>query len=62
VVIARGLPASPGCGHRADRVFCRRGRDLGQEGKAVILVRQETSPEDLRGMSVAKASSPRAAA
>jgi pyruvate,orthophosphate dikinase len=24
------------------------------EGKAVILVRQETSPEDLRGMSVAK--------
>ena len=27
---------------------------MGQAGKAVILVRQETSPEDLRGMSVAK--------
>jgi phosphoenolpyruvate synthase/pyruvate phosphate dikinase len=27
---------------------------MGQQGKAVILVRQETSPEDLRGMSVAK--------
>jgi pyruvate,orthophosphate dikinase len=50
-------------GQRADRVPCRRGRDLGQgRARTVILVRQETSPEDLRGMSVARASSPRAAA
>jgi pyruvate,orthophosphate dikinase len=39
--------------HRPDRVFRRRGREW-FKGKAVILVRQETSPEDLRGMSVAK--------
>ena len=53
-VIARGLPASPGAAS-GQIVFHADEADLwAKQGKAVILVRQETSPEDLRGMSVAK--------
>ena len=52
--IAKGLPASPGaaCGkiyfHAADAVEAANG------GEKVVLVRQETSPEDLAGMVVAQ--------
>ena len=62
-VIARGLPASPGAASgqivffadEADEyVKAAAGGQAARIGKAVILVRQETSPEDLRGMSVAK--------
>ncbi|HYD98585.1 MAG TPA: pyruvate, phosphate dikinase, partial [Alphaproteobacteria bacterium] len=53
-VIARGLPASPGaaCGRvvfTADEAEAMAGR-----GEAVILVRQETSPEDIHGMHAAR--------
>ena len=34
--------------------FADEAEEWVKQGKAVILVRQETSPEDLRGMSVAK--------
>ncbi len=54
VVIARGLPASPGAATGQIVFFADEAEEWAKQGKAVILVRQETSPEDLRGMSVAK--------
>jgi pyruvate,orthophosphate dikinase len=53
-IIARGLPASPGaaCGRvvfSADEAEALASRD-----EAVILVRHETSPEDIHGMHAAK--------
>jgi len=53
-VIARGLPASPGAATGQVVFFADEAEQWARQGKAVILVRQETSPEDLRGMSVAK--------
>ena len=53
-VIARGLPASPGAASGQIVFFADEAEDWVKRGKDVILVRQETSPEDLRGMSVAK--------
>jgi pyruvate,orthophosphate dikinase len=53
-VIARGLPASPGAATGQIVFFADEAETQAKQGKEVILVRQETSPEDLRGMSVAK--------
>ncbi len=53
-VIARGLPASPGAATGQVVFFADEAEAWAKQGKVVILVRQETSPEDLRGMSVAK--------
>ncbi|MBL0148511.1 MAG: pyruvate, phosphate dikinase [Ideonella sp.] len=53
-VIARGLPASPGAASGQVVFFADEADEWVKAGKTVILVRQETSPEDLRGMSVAK--------
>jgi pyruvate,orthophosphate dikinase len=53
-VIARGLPASPGAAvgkvvfHADDAV------ELAQKGEKVVLVRVETSPEDIHGMTAAQ--------
>ena len=52
-VIARGLPASPGAASGQIVFFADEADEWSKRGLAVILVRQETSPEDLRGMSVA---------
>ena len=52
--IARGLPASPGAATGQVVFFADDAEDWAKQGRAVILVRQETSPEDLRGMSVAQ--------
>ncbi len=52
--IARGLPASPGAATGQIVFFADEAENWAKQGKDVILVRQETSPEDLRGMSVAK--------
>ena len=52
--IARGLPASPGAGSGQIVFFADEADEWARQGREVILVRQETSPEDLRGMSVAK--------
>ena len=54
VPIARGLPASPGAATGQIVFFADEAEAWVKDGKAVILVRQETSPEDLRGMSAAK--------
>ena len=53
-VIARGLPASPGAASGQIVFFADEADEWTRQGKSVILVRQETSPEDLRGMSVAQ--------
>ena len=52
-VIARGLPASPGAATGQIVFFADEAEAWVKKGKAVVLVRLETSPEDLRGMSVA---------
>ncbi len=53
-VVARGLPASPGAATGQIVFFADEAEEWANRGSSVILVRQETSPEDLRGMSVAK--------
>ncbi len=53
-VLARGLPASPGAASGRIVFFADEAEEWSHRGESVILVRQETSPEDLRGMSVAK--------
>ncbi len=54
VSIAQGLPASPGAATGQIVFFADEAEEWTKKGKDVILVRQETSPEDLRGMAVAK--------
>ena len=49
-MIAKGLPASPGAGAGIIAFSSERAHTLAEEGKKVILVRQETSPEDIAGM------------
>jgi len=52
--LAKGLPASPGAA-TGQIVFDAHAAELWDEmGKEVILVRTETSPEDIGGMNVAK--------
>ncbi len=53
-LIASGLPASPGAATGQIVFFADEAEQWVAQGKDVILVRQETSPEDLRGMVVAK--------
>jgi pyruvate, orthophosphate dikinase len=53
-VLARGLPASPGAAS-GTVVFSADGAEArAQKGETVILVRIETSPEDIHGMHAAK--------
>jgi pyruvate, orthophosphate dikinase len=54
-ILARGLPASPGA--EAGRVVfdAHTARDWAADGQPVILVRQETSPDDFPGMVAARA-------
>ena len=53
-VIAKGLPASPGAATGHIVFFADDAEDWAKRNKKVILVRLETSPEDLRGMTVAQ--------
>jgi pyruvate,orthophosphate dikinase len=53
-VVAKGLPASPGAATGQIVFFADDAEAWAEAGKPTILVRMETSPEDLRGMSVAK--------
>ena len=52
--IAKGLPASPGAATGQIVFFADDAEAWAAQGKQVILCRLETSPEDLRGMNVAK--------
>ncbi len=53
-VVAQGLPASPGAATGQIVFFADDVENWAQNSKDTILVRQETSPEDLRGMHLAK--------
>src|SRR5581483_9577443 len=53
-VVATGLPASPGAATGKVVFDSGEAERLGQAGEAVILVRDETSPEDIHGMHAAK--------
>ena len=53
-VIAHGLPASPGAAVGKLVFDAGEAERLGSAGEAVILVREETSPEDIHGMHAAK--------
>jgi pyruvate,orthophosphate dikinase len=53
-VIAVGLPASPGAATGKVVFTAEEAERLGGSGEAVILVREETSPEDIRGMDAAR--------
>ncbi|RMD89501.1 MAG: pyruvate, phosphate dikinase [Alphaproteobacteria bacterium] len=53
-VIAHGLPASPGAASGAVVFTADEAEARAREGEAVILVRVETSPEDIHGMHAAK--------
>ena len=49
-VIVKGLPASPGAATGPVVFFAEDAEKLSKEGQKAILVRIETSPEDLKGM------------
>ncbi|MFA4844330.1 MAG: pyruvate, phosphate dikinase [Candidatus Margulisiibacteriota bacterium] len=53
-VIAKGLPASPGAASGQVVFHADDAEAWAKEGKKVILVRIETSPEDIGGMNVAE--------
>jgi pyruvate,orthophosphate dikinase len=54
-VFVKGLPASPGAAVGQIVFDSDEAVQVAQQGKAVILVRVETSPEDISGMHAAKA-------
>ena len=53
--LAKGLPAGPGGAAGKIVLTADRAEKLGGEGEQVILVRTETSPEDVHGMHAAEA-------
>ena len=53
--LATGLPASPGAAQGQVVFSPDEAEELAREGKKVVLVRQETSPDDFHGMVAAQA-------
>ncbi len=53
-VLTKGLPASPGAACGRVVFFADEAEEWKNRGEKVVLVRQETSPEDLRGMHVSE--------
>ena len=53
-LIGKGLPAAPGaaCGHIV--LTADDAKEAGERGEMVVLVRRETSPEDIEGMKAAQ--------
>ncbi|MGB6607060.1 MAG: pyruvate, phosphate dikinase [Atribacterota bacterium] len=49
-VIAKGLPASPGAAYGKVAFTADEAEESGKEGERVILVRTETTPDDIHGM------------
>lgn len=54
-VLVTGLPASPGAAAGKVAFSSDQAEHLSSKGEAVVLVRPETSPEDIHGMHAAKA-------
>ena len=53
-VIAKGLPASPGAATGKIYFTAADAANAGRAGVAVVLVREETTPEDIEGMDLSK--------
>ena len=53
-IIGKGLPASPGAASGKVVFESKRAKELGEKGEKVILVRKETSPDDIEGMHAAQ--------
>lgn len=53
--VAKGLPASPGAATGKVVFTSERAKELAEQGNKVILVRNETSPEDIEGMNSSEA-------
>ena len=53
-LLTRGLPASPGAAQGKAVFTAEDAEDMAQKGEKVILVRAETSPEDIGGMHAAQ--------
>ncbi|MFH1457509.1 MAG: pyruvate, phosphate dikinase [Patescibacteria group bacterium] len=53
-VVTKGLPASPGAAVGQVVFTAEKAHDWNEQGKKVILVRTETSPEDIEGMNAAQ--------
>ncbi len=53
--IATGLPASPGAGAGKIYFTAKEAAEAGRRGERVILLRDETTPEDIEGMDFAQA-------
>jgi len=53
-IIAKGLPASPGAASGIVTFTANNAEELAHKGQDVILVRAETSPEDIHGMNAAR--------
>jgi pyruvate,orthophosphate dikinase len=53
--LAKGLPAGPGAGSGQIVLTADRAEEWAKSGQRVILVRNETSPEDVHGMHAAEA-------
>ena len=53
-IIAKGLPASPGAASGKVIFTANEAEQLKSQSQKVILVRQETSPEDIHGMNAAE--------
>jgi pyruvate, orthophosphate dikinase len=54
ILLAKGLPASPGAAQGHIVFTADEAEKLGSQGKPVILVRIETSPEDIHGMKASR--------
>ncbi|HVQ34690.1 MAG TPA: pyruvate, phosphate dikinase [Candidatus Bathyarchaeia archaeon] len=52
-VLGKGLPAGPGAASGAIAFTAERAVEMAKKGRPVLLVRSETSPEDLAGMVAA---------
>ncbi|KJV69134.1 pyruvate, phosphate dikinase [Candidatus Neoehrlichia procyonis] len=53
IIIEKGLPASPGAASGCVAFTSSDAERLTKDGKKVILIRQETNPEDINGMNSA---------
>ena len=54
-ILGTGLPAGPGCAVGKVVFSPEKAQKLSSQGELVILVREETSPEDIHGMHVSNA-------
>lgn len=53
-ILTKGLPASPGAAVGEIVLSAEKAKELAEEGRKLILVRTETSPEDIEGMHVSQ--------